>query len=64
MMLTISSHLDVAKWYDPAGNRRPASDHRYNTYNAADMLLANGLNGDTLSGSGRSNVWDSQKRLA
>ena len=60
-----------AWWYDPAGNRQPANNHSYNVYNAANMLLSSGtnsytndLNGNTLSGGGRANIWDSQNRLA
>lgn len=59
-----------AWWYDPAGNRQPAGNHSYNVYNAANMLTQTGasyytndLNGDTLTGGGRTNVWDSQNRL-
>ncbi len=59
-----------ARWYDPAGNRQPADNHSYNTYNAANMLTAsngstytNDLNGNTVTGGGRTSIWDSQNRL-
>ena len=59
-----------AWWYHPAGNRQPASNHSYNVYNAANMLLqagtnyfTNDLNGNTLTGGGRTNTWDSQNRM-
>ena len=62
--------FDDAWWYDPAGNRQPAANHSYNVYNAANMLTQTGasyytndLNGNTLTGGGRTNVWDSQNRL-
>ncbi len=63
--------FDDAWWYDPAGNRQPAANHSYNVYNAANMLTQTGasyytndLNGNTLTGGGRTNIWDSQSRLA
>ncbi len=62
--------LERRQWYDRAGNRQPADNHSYNTYNAANMLTAsngstytNDLNGNTVTGGGRTSIWDSQNRL-
>ena len=59
--------------YDPMGNRtsdRANQVTHYYTYNNANMLLTgpagsytNDANGNTLTGGGRSNTWDSQNRL-
>ena len=60
--------------FDAMGNRLQKQDSAAGTenytYNAANMLLsrgassyANDANGNTLTGGGRSNTWDSQNRL-
>ena len=60
--------------FDAMGNRSSKSDSVTGTenysYNAANMLLTRGANsyvndadGNTLSGGGRTNTWDSQNRL-
>ncbi|MFN3648770.1 MAG: RHS repeat domain-containing protein [Armatimonadota bacterium] len=60
--------------FDPMGNRLTKTDSANGndtyTYNNANMLLSrnggsytNDLNGNTLTGGGRSNTWDGQNRL-
>ncbi len=58
--------------FDPMGNRLTMTDaqQHVSTYNNANMLLTldgnpytNDINGNTLSGGGRANTWDSQNRL-
>ena len=60
--------------FDNMGNRLTKSDsvtgNETSTYNNANMLLTRGasnytndLNGNTLTGGGRTNTWDSQNRL-
>ena len=58
--------------FDPMGNRLTMTDaqQHVSTYNNANMLLTldgnpytNDFNGNTLTGGGRVNTWDSQNRL-
>ena len=58
--------------FDPMGNRLTMTDaqQHVSTYNNANMLLTldgnpytNDFNGNTLTGGGRTNTWDSQNRL-
>ena len=60
--------------FDAMGNRTAKTDSLSGSesygYNAANMLLSRGgnaysndANGNTLSGGGRTNTWDSQNRL-
>ena len=70
MLFTRQTHFRTPLTSNLQSDIASAGNHSYNVYNAANMLTAsngsaytNDWNGNTLSGGGRTNVWDSQNRL-